>query len=85
MFTYFWERESSVGEGQRERGTEDPKQALCWLGEPNTGLELMSHEIMTWAEVGYSTDRATKCPWINLNLDDSHMWLVAAMLDSTAL
>ena len=31
MFIYFWERESTqVEQGQRERGTEDPKQALCW-------------------------------------------------------
>ena len=30
MFIYFWEREKRAGEGQRERETEDPKQALCW-------------------------------------------------------
>ena len=29
-FVYFWEKESIVGEGQRERGTEDVKQVLSW-------------------------------------------------------
>ena len=33
MFIYFWERERErerAGEGQRDRGTEDPKKAPCW-------------------------------------------------------
>ena len=30
--------------------------------EPDAGLELMDHEIMTWAEVGRLTDWATQVP-----------------------
>ena len=30
--------------------------------EPDAGLKLMDHEIMTWAEVGLSTDWATQAP-----------------------
>ena len=28
--------------------------------EPDAGLELTNHKIMTWAEVGHSTDGATQ-------------------------
>ena len=42
------------GEGQRERETQDPKQAPG--SEPDTGLELKNHEIMTWAEVRRLTE-----------------------------
>ena len=48
------------GEGQRERGTENPTWALCWQQWARHGLELMSHEIMTWAEVRHSTNWATQ-------------------------
>ena len=44
----FWE--STAGEGQREWGTADLKQALCGQAdrsEPDVGLELTSCEIMT--------------------------------------
>ena len=51
------------GEGHRERETQNPKQAPgSELSEPNAGLELMNHEIMTWAEVGCLTDWATYVP-----------------------
>ena len=50
-FIYF-ERDRT-GEEQRERETENPKQALCsqCRGEPNAGLEPTNHEIMTCAEI----------------------------------
>ena len=43
---------AQVGEGQRERGTEDPKDST----EPHTGLESTNCEIMTQAKVGCLTD-----------------------------
>ena len=53
------ERQSANGGGQRERETQNPKQApgseLVRI-EPNAGPELMNHKIMTRAEVGRSTD-----------------------------
>ena len=44
----------SRGGAERERDTENPKQAL----RSNMGLEFRNHEIMTWAEtkMGHSTD-----------------------------
>ena len=36
-----------MGEGERERRTSDPKQALCTDGSEPDGLELMNREIMT--------------------------------------
>ena len=30
--------------------------------DPDVGLELTNHEIMTWAKVGYLTDWATQAP-----------------------
>ena len=39
------DRESEVGSSLRDVST-----------EPDTGLELMNREIMTWAEVGCLTD-----------------------------
>ena len=42
-FIYF-----EVGEGQRERERETPKQAShCWHPEPTVGLNPTNHEIMT--------------------------------------
>ena len=45
-----------MGEGQREseRETQNPKQAPGT--EPDAGLELTNHEIVTCTEVGCSTD-----------------------------
>ena len=37
--------------------------------EPDVGLQLMSHEIMTWAEVGRSTDSATQAPNSDFDLN----------------
>ena len=55
---YFWETDR-MGEGQRERETQNPKQppgSEPVSTEPHAGLEPMKHRIMTWAEVGRSTD-----------------------------
>ena len=64
-----------VGEGQRERETQNPKQAPgSWAvsTEPDVGLKLKNREIMTWAQVGRSTDWATPAPriyhFLNQNL-----------------
>ena len=70
MFIPFWEREGEkseqvqAGEGQRERDTESEAGArfLAVSTEPNTGLEPISSEIMTWAKVWCSTDWATQAP-----------------------
>ena len=50
-----------VGEGQREKGTEHPNQALCYQLS-DAGLELRNHEITTWAEVGHLTNWAIQGP-----------------------
>ena len=67
MFIYFWETERDrawVGEGQRDGDTESEAGSRLWAvsTEPNVGLKLTSHEIMTWAKVGLSTDWATQEP-----------------------
>ena len=62
---YLFLRESEyIGEGQRERETESEAGSRLWAvsTEPDAGLELKSHEIMTWAEVGYLTHWATQAP-----------------------
>ena len=56
-----------MGEGQRERETQNPKQAPgSWVvsTEPDVGLELTNREIMTWAEVRRPTNWATQAPLI---------------------
>ena len=42
--------------------------------EPDTGLKLTDHEVMSWAEVGHLTDWATLEPhkYIILNSDKSY-------------
>ena len=65
MFIYFWDRDRAwAEEGQRERETQDPKQAPGWAvsTEPDVGLKLTDREIMTWAKVGRLTDWATQAP-----------------------
>ena len=54
MFTFIFERErwrdrAQAGEGQRERGTQNPKQVPGPMlsTEPDAGLELTDREIMT--------------------------------------
>ena len=53
-----------MGEGQKERETQNPKQAPGWgvSTEPDVGLEPTSCEIMIWAEVRCSSNWATQAP-----------------------
>ena len=52
------------GGAEREGDTESETGSRLWVvsTEPDAGLELTDREIMTWAEVGRSTDRATQAP-----------------------
>ena len=54
------ERDSTSG-GGAERETESEAGSRLWTvsTEPDTGLELMSSEIMTWAKVGRPPDWST--------------------------
>ena len=54
----------SRGGAEREGDTESKAGSRLWAVsiEPNVGLELRNCEIMTWAEVGCSTDWATQAP-----------------------
>ena len=69
-----------MGEGQRERETQNPKQAPGseLSAEPDTGLELTDREIMTWAEVGLLTDWATQAPLMSFNIVENlqEIWSV---------
>ena len=62
---FIFERQS-VSRGGAERETHTESEAGSMLQavgtEPYPGLELTSYEIMTWAEVGRSTDWATQVP-----------------------
>ena len=66
MFIYFWHREWERGREReqgrsREKGRQRTQSRLCTESrEPNMGLKLVNHEIMTWAEVGHLTDSATQ-------------------------
>ena len=52
------------GGAEREGDTESKTGSRLWAvsTELDAGLELMDREIMTWAEVGRLTDRATQAP-----------------------
>ena len=67
MFIYFWDRERqsmSGGGAEREGDTESEAGSRLWAvsTEPDDGLKLTSHEIMTWADIGRSTDWVTQAP-----------------------
>ena len=66
MFTYFWEGEEAEREGdaQSKAGSRLPAVST----EPDAGLEPTNREIMTWAEVGRSTDEATQARHIYLHI-----------------
>ena len=69
MFIYFWDRErQSMNGGGAEREGDTELEAGSGLRavspEPDAGLELTDREIVTWAEVGRSTDWATQAPLI---------------------
>ena len=60
---------------EREGDTESETGLRLWAvsTDPDVGLELADHEIMTWAEVGRLTDWATQAPlygFKNNNDDD---------------
>ena len=59
-----WGREESEGDTESEVGS----RLRAVSTEPDAGLELMNHEIITWAEVGRLTDWVTQAP---LNLLES--------------
>ena len=63
----FWEREresTKRGGAEREGDTESEAGSRLWAvsTEPDEGLELTNREIMTWAEVGGSTDWTSQAP-----------------------
>ena len=60
---FIFERERvRAGEGKRERGQRMHSQLHAHSSDPNAGLELTNHEIMTWAEVRHSADEAPQVP-----------------------
>ena len=64
---YFWDRErqSMNGGGSEGEGdTESEAGSRLWAvdTEPDTGLKLTNHEIMTWTKVSRSTHWATQAP-----------------------
>ena len=64
IYSFFWET-VGAGTGQRERETQNPKQAPgseLSAQSLTRGLELTNCGIMIWAEVGHLTDWATRCP-----------------------
>ena len=67
MFIYFWQRERqsmSGGGAEREGYTESEAGSRLWdtSTEPDAELQLTNREIVTWAEVGCSTNWPTQVP-----------------------
>ena len=67
MFIYFWERQRQNAGGlgaerEGDTGSQAGSRLQAVSTEPDVGLELTSGEIMTWAEVGRSTNWATQVP-----------------------
>ena len=66
MFIYFsetkMEHEWGRGREREKHRMQSRLQALSCQHRADVGLELRSHEIMTWAEVGYLTNWATQAP-----------------------
>ena len=58
------EREHTRGGAEKERDTESETGSRLWAvsTEPDVGLELTNHKIMTWAKAGRLTDWATQVP-----------------------
>ena len=70
MFIYFWDRERrSMNRRGPEREGDTESEAGSWLWavstESDAGLELTDGEIMTWGEVGRTTNWATQAPHDN--------------------
>ena len=55
----------SWGGAEREGGTESEAGSRLWAvsTQPNAGLKLTNHEILTWAEVRCLTNWDTQAPW----------------------
>ena len=75
MFIFERERDThtqnaSRGGAEREGDTESEAESRLWAvsTEPDVGLKLTSHEIMTQAEVGHLTDWTTQVPLTMSNL-----------------
>ena len=47
LFIYFEKERETVGEWQRKRERQNPKNLCAVSAEPNEGLDLTNHEIMT--------------------------------------
>ena len=66
MFIYFWERERETEQEQekdRKRGRHKIQSRLQAVStEPNAGLDLTNHAVMTWAKLGRLADWATQAP-----------------------
>ena len=68
MFIFDRERERdrawSGGGAERGGDTESEASSRLWAvsTEPDMGLKLTDRDIVTWAEVGHSTDWATQAP-----------------------
>ena len=64
VYLFLKERETECeqGRGRREGDTESEAVSRLWAvsPEPDVGLELTDHEMMTWAKVRCSTDWATQ-------------------------
>ena len=65
FFKFIFERETVwLGEGQREGDTESEagSRLRAISTEPDLGLKLTNHEIMTWTEVRHLANWATQVP-----------------------
>ena len=74
---YLWETDRApVGEEQRERETQNPKQAPRseLSAQSPIRLELTNLEIMTWTKVGRLTDWATQAPLTSTVLMHFRNW-----------
>ena len=61
FYLFLRQRQSMSGEGAERGDTESKPGSGLWAvsTEPDTGLELTNHEIITWAKVRCLTDWAT--------------------------
>ena len=74
VYLFLRQRQSMNGGGsEREGDTESETGSRLWAvsTEPDAGLELTYHEIVTWAEVGRLTHWATQAP---LELNFYFIW-----------
>ena len=64
MFTFERETDYERGGGKREADTESEAASRLWAvsTESDAGFKPTNGEIMTWAEVGHSTEWTTQAP-----------------------